>query len=136
MPVTAVRVCSDPGGVTAVRVTRIPGLSQLGPGKPLPSRAPAITIAERGRAVALARAICALPEMPRGVMSCPVDVGGGFLLVFSAGEVRLPAVTIRSSGCESVLGASLGRPRWIPASPGFWVTFSRLTGIKAPAHRP
>jgi hypothetical protein len=85
--------------------------------------------------VGLARAICALPPGPRGVLNCPMDVGGGFQLVFATTEMRLAPVTIRSSGCQEVLGASQGA-RWIPAAPGFWAAFARLTGIKAPAHRP
>jgi len=72
--------------------------------------------------------------MPRGALSCPLDVGGGFELAFRTADLRLPPVTIRSSGCEQVLGASAGQPRWIPGSAAFWVTFAHLTGIKDPAH--
>ena len=106
------------------------------PTRPLPSSPPAITLTSRDLVVALAKLICSLPPMPRGVLSCPVDLGGGFQLVFATAASRLPPVTIRSSGCEMVVGASHGRPRWIPESPGFWVSFGRLTGIKAPAHAP
>lgn len=133
---TAVRVCADPAAVQSVVVTRIPGLTEPGPPKPGPAVRPSITISNRGRAVGLARVICALPEMPRGVLSCPIDIGGGYDLVFHISDLRMPTVTIRASGCEMVQGASQGRPRWIPASPGFWPAFSRLTGIKDPAHHP
>lgn len=133
---TAVRLCSEPGAVRSVRVFRIVGLGEPGPARPLPTKVPAVTVTNRGRVVALARAICALPPMPPGVLSCPVDIGGGFALEFATDGPRMVPVTIRASGCESVFGASVGRPRWIPASPAFWATFARLTGIKAPLHRP
>lgn len=130
----AERVCSNPGAVRTVEVTRIPGLRQPGAAGPQPTTAPAITITSRARSVALAKAICALPRMPRGVLGCPIDIGGGFHLVFATSHLQLPAVMIRASGCETEVGASPGRPRWIVPSGGFWATFARLTGIKAPAH--
>lgn len=135
-PPAKTRLCSVPGAVRRVEVFRIPGLGEPGPVQPVPRKLPAVTIAQRDRVVALARAICELPRVPYGMMSCPIDIGGGFALVFAAANLRLPPVAIRASGCETVVGASAGLPRWIPAAPGFWVTFTRLTGISAPSHRP
>lgn len=138
LPPTAFVVCSGPRAVSTVKVTRIPGLPRRGEVLPRPATLPGITIADRAKAVALARAICALPLMPRGMLglSCPMDTGSGFLLVFANADLRFPPVRIHTSGCETVTGASHNRPRWIPASGGFWITFSRLTGIKAPSNQP
>ena len=130
------RLCADPTAVLAVQVTRIPPLSQMGPGKPVPAARPAITIRNGGQVRALARTICELPLMPRGVLSCPAGLGGGFQLVFATAARRLPVVSIQSSGCEVVTGASRGRPRRTGGARGFWTAFGRLTGIEAPAHTP
>ncbi len=68
-------VCADPAAVAAVQVARIPSLSQLGQSKPLPRTVPRITVRDPAKARALARAVCGLPAMPHGVLSCPINVG-------------------------------------------------------------
>jgi len=134
-------VCEDLAAVGVVRVARIPSLSQLGQSKPLPRTVPRITVRDRAKARALARAVCGLPAMPHGVLSCPMNVGGGYQLVFIASGRTLHPVTVEATGCESVTGAGAAHTgaaptRWVARTPGFWTTFAQLTGIRAPAHSP
>ena len=157
-PVANGPVCRSPAAVSAVRVTRIPSLSQLGPSKPLRRVLPRITVRDPGKARALARAVCGLPVMPHGILSCPIDVGGGYRLDFIAAGRALHPVTVEATGCQTVTGAgapagpgqastapassapagtgpaSTGPTRWVARTPGFWTTFAHLTGIQAPAH--
>lgn len=139
-------VCADQGTVSAAGVARIPSLSQLGQSKPLPRTVPRIMVRDPAKARALARAVCGLPAMPPGVLSCPIDVGGGYQLVFMAAGRTLHPVTVEATGCQPVTGAGLAQAgtarsgpapaRWVARTPGFWTTFAHLTGIRAPAHAP
>lgn len=124
-----------------MRVTRIPSVSEAGQSKPLPRTVPRITVRDRAKARALARAVCGLPALPHGVLSCPINVGGGYQLVFTASGRTLRPVTVGATGCESVAGAGTARAgsvptRWVARTPGFWTAFAHLTGIQAPAHSP
>jgi len=112
--------------VSRVQVARIPGIAQLEPSKPGQSRVVTITVKDPAKARELARAICALPYAPHGVINCPIDVGGSYQLRFSTPSRRLPLVTVAASGCRSVTG--LGRAR-LALSPRFWAVFARTTGI-------
>ena len=127
-------LCAEPRGITSVRVVRFAARSQIGQTKPLPRPVPGITIRDPAAARRLASIICRLPKMPPGVFSCPADVGGGYVLVFSAPGERFQAVTLRASGCETVTGTSAGRTRWIARTPLFWKELAQLTGIASPAH--
>jgi hypothetical protein len=138
-PMKPASACAAQAAVKSVRVTRLPTLTQLGQTKPLWDKLPGITVGDPAKARALARLICGLPAMPKGILSCPADVGGwagGYQLVFVAGGRHLAPVTVRASGCETVTGAGPGEARWAGRTPGFWTTLSRLTGIRAPAHSP
>ena len=135
-PMAVWSVCTDPAAVTSVRVVRLPSRSQLGQTKPVPRKLPSIVIRDRARARGLARLVCGLPKMPHGVYACPVDIGGGYQLIFAAGGRSRPAVTVRASGCESVTGAGPSGVRWAGKSPRFWTRLAKLTGIRAPAHSP
>src|SRR6266702_727242 len=135
-PMAVRSVCADPAAVMSVRVVRLPSRSQLGQTKPVPKKLPSIVIRDRAKARGLARLVCGLPKLPRGVYACPVDIGGGYQLIFAAAGRPLPAVTVRASGCESVTGAGLAGARWAGKSPRFWPRLARLTGIQAPAHSP
>ncbi len=135
-PMAVWSVCADPAAVTSVRVVRLPSRGQLGQTKPVPEKLPSIVIRDRARARGLALLVCGLPKMLHGVYACPVDIGGGYQLIFAAGGRSRPAVTVRASGCESVTGAGPGGVRWAGKSPGFWTRLAKLTGIRAPAHSP
>jgi hypothetical protein len=127
-------LCASPGEVTSVRVVRFAARSQLGQTKPLPRPVPGITIWDPAATRRLASIICRLPRMPQGMVSCPADVGGGYVLVFSAPGKRYQAVTLRASGCETVTGTGAGHIRWIARTPLFWKQLGQLTGIASPAH--
>jgi len=135
-PMAVWSVCTDPAAVTSVRVVRLPSRSQLGQTKPVPRKLPSIVIRDRARARGLALLVCGLPKMLHGVYACPVDIGGGYQLIFAAGGRSRPAVTVRASGCESVTGAGPSGVRWAGKSPRFWTRLAKLTGIRAPAHSP
>jgi len=127
-------LCADRRAVTSVRVVRFPPRGQLGQTKPLPRPLAGITIKDPSAARQLATVICRLPRMPHGVIQCPLDIGGGYVLVFSALSARFHAVTLRASGCESVTGTGSGRARWVAKTPQFWDQLAHLTGIASPAH--
>ena len=122
-------LCADPAAVTRVQVARIPRVAQLEPSKPGQDRVVKFTVTDPTKARELARAICALPRAPHGVLNCPLDIGGGYQLRFWVMSRHLPLVTIDASGCRAVNGA--GRPR-LALSPRFWTVFARATGIQAP----
>lgn len=78
----------------------------------------------------LARAVCALPRAPHGVMSCPIDVGGSYQLRFWVLRRQLPLVTVAASGCRQVTGAG---PARMALTTRFWAVFTQATGISAPS---
>jgi hypothetical protein len=126
-------LCASLASVRLVRLARIPSINQLEPSKPLPTRLPEMTIADPAKAIALARAVCALPQMPHQVFNCPIDFGGGYRLAFAgAGGRRLPGVSLQTGGCGQVTGA--GPTRWTAHSPAFWSAFGRATGITVMPH--
>jgi hypothetical protein len=124
-------LCADPAAVTRVQIVRIPSIGQL-PASRI-RKTFKITITDPARAQALARADCGLPRIPSGAIHCPVDYGGAYQLLFTAGQ-PLPVVTIQSGGCDTVTGA--GPVRWVARTPGFWTVFGKLAGIRAVAHQP
>jgi hypothetical protein len=90
-----------------------------------------VTVATPAQARAVARALCALPPFPSGVFHCPaLIVGTTYLLRFTAGGRRLPAVSIEATGCEVVTG--VGPARWAAKSPGFWRTLATASNMSPP----
>lgn len=77
-----------------------------------------IVVTHPQQARAVARAVCALPPMPRGVFACPADFGISYRLEFAAAGRHLAVVTVDPGGCERVVGT--GPARWAEKSPGFW----------------
>ena len=101
------------------------------PASNLRFRFPAQVTTDRPQqARAVARALCTLPRMPGGDMSCPADLGVSYRLVFSAAGRQFAAVTIRAGGCQQVSGA--GPVRWLVRTPGFWTVLERATGAPGP----
>jgi hypothetical protein len=125
---TQVALCRDTASVTGLeivrdQVVRVPVL-QIG----FPNQ---VTITSPVGARAVARALCALPLMPRGVFHCPALLfGTTYLLRFTAGGRRLPAVTIEATGCEVVTG--VGPNRWVATSPGFWRVLGTAAHLRPP----
>jgi hypothetical protein len=104
-------LCSAPGAPSQVIITR------TGVGTFLPAGArisafltsatppsPGLVIKGAVQARALAKALCGLPAMA-GVVHCPLEGSVSYRLAFLVGGRLLPAVIVRSSGCETVTGA-------------------------------
>jgi hypothetical protein len=125
---TQVALCRDTASVTGLeivrdQVVRVPVLQIAFPNQ--------VAITSPAQARAVARALCALPLMPRGVFDCPaLLVGTTYLLRFTAGDRRLPAATIEATGCEVVTG--VGRARWVATSPGFWRVLGTAAQLRPP----
>jgi hypothetical protein len=79
----------------------------------------------------VARALCALPVLPRGAFSCPADFGILYHLQLARDRQRFRVVTIEATGCEAVQG--LATARWVARSPKFWRTLGVAMGIRQPA---
>ena len=73
----------------------------------------------------LARALCSLPRMPTGTVSCGPVFPGSDLLYFSAGARRLAAVTVQESGCQLVSGLGADRRA---SQTSLWNLLSSLAG--------
>ena len=89
-----------------------------------------VTTSRPQQAQAVARAVCALPRMPRGTFACPADWGVSYRLEFAAAGRRFEVVTVDASGCQQISGA--GPVRWLLRSPGFWTVLERATGVPSP----
>jgi hypothetical protein len=117
-------LCSKQASVTRLVVSRVSALPQ----NHLHFAFPAGTIVQSpARARAVAAAVCGLPAMPRGPMSCPADWGVSYRLSFAAGTRSFPVVTAAAGGCAAVTGA--GQARWTVRSPGFWTVLAHAMGV-------
>ena len=125
---TQVALCQHTATVTGLEITRnhvirVPQLQIAFPNQ--------VTVTTPADARAAARALCALPLLPRGVFHCPnLTVGTTYLLRFTADGRRLPAVSIEATGCEVVSG--VGPARWAAKSPGFWRTLATAADLSPP----
>jgi len=114
-------VCADAAHVDRLAISR----TSTNPGHfTFPAR---VTVSAPRQARAVAHALCALPTMPSGTISCPADLGISYGLRFAAGGHRLPPVTVQATGCQRVSG--LGRTRWTARSPAFWGVLGAAAGI-------
>jgi hypothetical protein len=90
-----------------------------------------VTVSATGKARSVASAVCELPQMPAKPIACGNDAGITYELTFTAKDMKLPAITLRASGCENVLG--LGETRWALRSPEFWHVLGIAMGLKHPS---
>ena len=74
-----------------------------------------------------AKALCALPKLPTGVLHCPGDIGLDYHLTFSGTSRGFPTIVVPATGCQMVWG--LGPTRWIARSPGFWRALGKAMGL-------
>ena len=125
-------LCADPAAASRVVISRTMVTRQIQPLKSLPPAQ--VSVAAGNPARSLARALCALPRMPKGTFSCPALLFGHVTLTFTVAGRRLPAVTIQPTGCQSVTG--LGPVRWVAKSPGFWAVLARAAGTTGPVRFP
>ncbi len=92
---------------------------------------PRVSVATPALARAVARALCALPPFPQGIVNCPALLfGTTYLLRFTADGRRLPAVAVEATGCETVTG--VGPTRQAIRSPGFWRTLATAANMRPP----
>ena len=120
-------LCRDAATVNRLEMVRARGIR-------VPELAPAfpnqVTVTDPALVREVDRALCALPDMPRGVLNCPaLLLGTAYTLHFSVDGRALPLVTINATGCETVTG--VGPVRRV-TSPGFWQVLSRAIGVKMP----
>lgn len=122
-------LCADPGAVSRLVVTRVPAIRSVGARHFVFPRQVTVTDAATARAVA--RALCALPTMPPGVVSCPAQLlGTTYRLRFSADGRKLPAITVQATGCQTVTG--LGPVRRV-ISGHFWTVLGSALALRSPA---
>ena len=120
-------LCQDTATVTSLQIVRLPG-----PRVPQAQTASPNGFAAIGPsgARAVAWALCALPVMPRGIMSCPAQVPGtSYQLRFTAGGRSLPPVTIEATGCDTVTGVGQARQA---TSARFWRVLATAAGLSPP----
>jgi hypothetical protein len=132
---TGAGLCAHPDRARRLLVTRtgirlLEGSQRAQPAGTLPpasgSRPVMIrVITKPGVVQGLARALCALPKMPRGPLPCPALFPGGYQLYFTADGLRLPVVVVQESGCREVTG--LGAVRRADR-PSFWRLLGRIVG--------
>lgn len=121
-------LCQNTGAVTSLRISRIPANGHVPQEQAVfPGQ---VTVASPVQARAVARALCALPAMPHGILSCPAMFPGtSYQLSFTAASLRFSAVTVDATGCEAVTGAG---PVRRALDPGFWRVLSVAAGISPP----
>ena len=124
--VAGVALCKDAPHLTSVVVSRTAASRAFEPGLILPR---GITIAEPGVVRGLAAALCGLPAMPRGPVSCPAQFRGSLRCAFAAGGRPFPLVTVQVCGCRAVTG--LGPVR-TASSAAFRRTVGEELGLSSP----
>ena len=123
-------LCSKQASVTRLVVSRVSALPQNHLHFAFPA---GTTVRSPAQARAVAAAVCGLPAMPHGPMSCPADWGLSYRLSFAAGTRSFPVVTAAAGGCAAVTGA--GPVRWTVRSPGFWTVLAHAMGVSAASAR-
>jgi hypothetical protein len=121
-----VALCGDLPNLTRVTISRTTSLHELEPAMVLPR---GITVRKPHLVRRLATALCGLPKMPRGPVSCSARFGGSLRLAFAAGGRPFRPVIVQISGCRVVSG--LGLARTVPSA-AFWRTLGKDLGLKFP----
>ncbi len=119
-----VALCRDLPNLTRVTVDRTMSLHVLEPAMVLPR---GLTVRKPYLVRGLAIALCGLPKMPRGPVSCPAQFGGSLRLAFAAGGRMFWPVIVQMSGCRVVSG--LGPARTMPSA-AFWRTLGKDLRLK------
>jgi len=106
--------------VVAVHITRDPGLFVL----------PQVdqTITNRDVAATLAGDIEALPAFPPRIISCPVDFGTSYTLLFNTTSTRHWSATVSAQGCRTVR-LSDGRTLWALLTPKLFADLGAALGL-------
>ena len=130
-PATAgqIPLCASISQITRLTIIRTRSMNRIQELHfPFPPR---VIVTNVAAARSVAAAVCALPRMPNGIMSCPVELlGTSYQLTFTAVGRALPLVTAEATGCEQVTGA--GPVRHATSSPGFWRALGQAMDLVAP----
>ena len=104
----------------SVRITRNPGLFIL----------PALdqTITDTGTVARLRADIDRLPPLPAGVMSCPIDFGTTYTLMFKGSGQPLLTAVLAAQGCR-VVKLSDGRVLWAVSSTSLYTDLGAALGL-------
>ncbi len=121
---TALPLCKQAPHLERLVVRRTDANPQLHLYFPFP---PVLTVDKSASVQEAAKALCALPRMPKGAFHCPADIGIDYRLRFSAAEGSYPAVLVHATGCEQVSG--VGPTRWIARTPSFWHELGKAIGL-------
>jgi len=122
-----VALCREANTVTSLRIVRaagprVPHEQAVVPGE--------VIVTSPAHAREVARALCALPAMPHGLISCPAMFPGtNYQLVFTTDGQELPPVTIEATGCATVTGVGPVRQA---ISPAFWRVLAVAAGVSPP----
>ena len=88
------------------------------------------------RAQNLYNALLALPAMPAGIMSCPIDWGNVYHVRFYDESSQLAATAlVKPDGCEAVTLPD-GSHRWAATDRSFWSTFAAAMNVPTSALFP
>ena len=120
-----VALCRDIPQLTRVAVSRTAAFRALEPRTILPR---GITIVKPALVRGLAAALCGLPRMPPGPVTCPAQFRSSVHFGFAAGGRPFPFVTVETSGCRVVTG--LG-PARTARSAAFWRTLGEDLGLSS-----
>jgi hypothetical protein len=108
------------GENTSLEVTRTPGLFIL----------PALdqTIHDPGTIDRLETDIKRLPPFPDGAISCPIDFGTSYKLVFKDGRLPTETAVVSVQGCRGVILGD-GRALWALSSPSLFADLQAALGL-------
>jgi hypothetical protein len=121
-------LCGSAGAVTLLIVRRTVAFPQNHFRFSFPS---SVSVHRANAVRRVARALCALPPLPREVFGCPADFGILYHLQFVRGHQRFRVVTLDATGCQTVHG--LATARWVARSPRFWQVLGVAMGLRQPA---
>jgi hypothetical protein len=124
--VAGVALCRDIPQLTSVMIIHAMAFRASQPGSALPR---GVAILNPGQVRDLATALCELPKMPPGPVTCPAEFGSSVRFEFAAGGRPFPPVTVHTSGCRVVTGLGPARTARSAAS---WGTLSENLGPSAP----
>ena len=126
-PATLGALCSSVSNMDRLVVTRTDSIPQ----DHFDFTFPSLVTVRNARVVrAAARALCALPKMPKSGLHCPADWGITYHLAFAAKGHDFPSVDVDATGCQGVRG--LGQLRWVARSPEFWKVLGTAMGLAKP----
>jgi len=121
-------LCADKGAVNHLAVTRKGMVTHVQEQRfTFPAD---VSVTSAAQAQNVAKALCALPPQPTGIVNCPADLGITYQLRFAADGRHFPVVTVASTGCEVVSGA--GKLRTISAVPRFWTVLGKAMRLHPP----